>query len=96
MFAEILRGQQRDWLALLAGIDAIYGSPTTILCDEIQNVPGWELIVNRLHRSGRRLILTDDLLLLGAEETGESRETWQGRSAVIRRQPVADWLAMQG
>jgi len=44
--------------ALVAAIDAIYDRPQTILLDEIQNVPGWELVVNRLHRSGRRLILT--------------------------------------
>ncbi|NCA10626.1 ATP-binding protein [bacterium] len=44
--------------ALVAAIDATYGNPRTILFDEIQNVPGWELVVNRLHRSGRRLILT--------------------------------------
>jgi predicted AAA+ superfamily ATPase len=44
--------------ALIAAIDAVYGQPQIILFDEIQNVPGWELVVNRLHRSGRRLILT--------------------------------------
>jgi len=44
--------------ALVAAIDAVYGRPQTILFDEIQNVPGWELVVNRLHRAGRRLILT--------------------------------------
>jgi uncharacterized protein len=44
--------------ALVAAIDAVYDRPRTILFDEIQNVPGWELVVNRLHRAGRRLILT--------------------------------------
>jgi len=44
--------------ALVAAIDAVYSQPETLLFDEIQNVPNWELVVNRLHRSGRRLILT--------------------------------------
>ncbi|MEX0669867.1 MAG: ATP-binding protein, partial [Pirellulales bacterium] len=54
--------------ALVAAIDAVYGQPTTILFDEIQNVPRWELVVNRLRRSGRRLILTgSNANLLGSE-----------------------------
>lgn len=44
--------------ALLAAIDARYGHPQTLLFDEIQNVPGWEIVVNRIQRSGRRLVLT--------------------------------------
>lgn len=44
--------------ALVASIDALYDHPQTLLFDEIQNVPGWEIVVNRLQRSGRRLILT--------------------------------------
>ena len=43
---------------LMAAIDAVYENPRLIFFDEIQNMPGWELLVNRLHRSGRRLILT--------------------------------------
>ena len=47
-----------DTDGLLAAVDAIYGEPRLLLFDEIQNVPDWELWVNRLHRQGRRLILT--------------------------------------
>ena len=47
-----------DPSALLAALDAVYGEPSVLLFDEIQNVPNWELWVNRLHRQGRRLILT--------------------------------------
>ena len=43
---------------LLAALDSTYGNPVLILLDEIQNVPNWELWVNRLQRQGRRLILT--------------------------------------
>jgi|688.fasta_scaffold174655_5 hypothetical protein len=44
MFHDILLAQHREWQALL-------GEPHTILFDEIQNVQGWEIVVNRLRRS---------------------------------------------
>jgi predicted AAA+ superfamily ATPase len=47
-----------DTDGLLAALDSVYGNPGLILLDEIQNVPNWELWVNRLQRQGRRLILT--------------------------------------
>jgi predicted AAA+ superfamily ATPase len=47
-----------DTDGLLAALDSVYGEPPLILLDEIQNVPNWELWVNRLQRQGRRLILT--------------------------------------
>lgn len=43
---------------LMQGLHATYGETKTILFDEIQNVPKWELFVNRLHRSGYNLVLT--------------------------------------
>lgn len=36
----------------------IYGETKNIFIDEIQNLPQWELFVNRLHREGYNLILT--------------------------------------
>jgi len=53
---------------LLAAVDAVYGNPPLLLLDEIQNLAGWELWVNRLQRCGRRLILTgSNAHLLGSE-----------------------------
>lgn len=44
---------------LMKELHAAYGGEVkTILFDEIQNLPGWELFVNRLHRAGYNLILT--------------------------------------
>lgn len=43
---------------LLKEMHVVYGDTKTILFDEIQNLPGWEMFVNRLHRSGYNLILT--------------------------------------
>jgi len=42
----------------LVSINEVYSNPKTILFDEIQNVPKWELFVNRLQRRGYNLILT--------------------------------------
>lgn len=43
---------------LMKKLHAAYGNVKTILFDEIQNLPNWELFVNRLHREGYNLVLT--------------------------------------
>ena len=43
---------------ILSAIRAVYSDPGTLLFDEIQNVGQWEIIVNRLHRDGYKLLLT--------------------------------------
>ncbi len=43
---------------LMKELHAVYGNVRTILFDEIQNLPNWELFVNRLHREGYNLVLT--------------------------------------
>ena len=43
---------------LIAAVNAVYDNPRNLLLDEIQNLPRWELFVNRLQRQGLRLILT--------------------------------------
>ena len=43
---------------LVAAVNAVYDNPRHLLLDEIQNLPHWELFVNRLQRQGLRLILT--------------------------------------
>jgi len=43
---------------LMKELHAAYGQVKTILFDEIQNLPHWELFVNRLHRAGYNLVLT--------------------------------------
>lgn len=58
----------RDNDSLLAACDAVYRRPDLLLLDEIQNLPRWELLVNRLLRAKRRLILTgSNAHLLSAE-----------------------------
>ena len=43
---------------LMKELHAAYGQVKTVLFDEIQNLVGWELFVNRLHREGYNLVLT--------------------------------------
>ena len=43
---------------LLSELKQVYGDTKYILLDEIQNLPGWELFANRLHRAGYNLVLT--------------------------------------
>ncbi|MFA4825374.1 MAG: ATP-binding protein [Methanoregula sp.] len=47
-----------DYDEILAAVDSVYGNPKALLLDEIQNLPKWELFVNRLARQGYDLIIT--------------------------------------
>ena len=43
---------------LIAEINMVYERPTTIFFDEIQNLPRWELFINRLQRQGYNIVVT--------------------------------------
>ncbi len=47
-----------DYDAILAALRMVYGETRNILMDEIQNLPRWELFVNRLYREGYNLVIT--------------------------------------
>ena len=47
-----------DYDEIVSAVNAIYGNPRCLLFDEIQNLPRWELFVNRLQRQGFRLLVT--------------------------------------
>ena len=53
---ERLIGEPFD--KILNAAEDVYGKQKTIVLDEIQNVNNWQLIVNRLHRSGRNVVIT--------------------------------------
>lgn len=56
---ESVPGEEKiDLDELLSELKQVYGDTKYILFDEIQNLPNWELFVNRLHRSGYNLVLT--------------------------------------
>jgi uncharacterized protein len=43
---------------LIAEVERVYEKPAVIFFDEIQNLPRWELFVNRLQRQGYNIIVT--------------------------------------
>ncbi len=53
---ERLAGRSGD--EIVAAINEVSGAPKTLFFDEIQNLPGWELFINRLQREGYHLLLT--------------------------------------
>jgi len=53
-------------------LHAIYGRKKYLLFDEIQNLPDWELFINRLHRQGYNIILTGSNAKLLSKELSTS------------------------
>ena len=47
-----------DYDELVVALDALCGEPRHLLLDEVQNLPKWELFVNRLQRQGYQLTIT--------------------------------------
>ncbi|OGR42011.1 MAG: hypothetical protein A2X28_03330 [Elusimicrobia bacterium GWA2_56_46] len=48
----------KDYDEIIKELHACYGAAKHLLFDEIQNLPGWELFVNRLQRQGYNITLT--------------------------------------
>lgn len=48
----------KEFDELLRAVKAVYGNPEVLLLDEIQNLPEWEIIVNRFQRQGYQLVVT--------------------------------------
>ena len=48
----------KDYDEIIASLNSIYNTPKYLLFDEIQNLPKWELFVNRLQRQGYNLVIT--------------------------------------
>jgi hypothetical protein len=55
--SDILK-ETKNYNGLLNIMFTVYGNVKTILFDEIQNLNGWELFANRLHREGYNVFLT--------------------------------------
>lgn len=47
-----------DYDEIIGAVNAVYGHPRYLFFDEIQNLPRWEMFVNRLQRQGFRLLIT--------------------------------------
>ncbi len=50
--------ETRDYDEIVIAMNSVYNNPKTILFDEIQSLPRWELFANRLQRQGYKLIIT--------------------------------------
>jgi predicted AAA+ superfamily ATPase len=60
--------QLDDYDELVAILDSLYKKPKHLLLDEVQNLPKWELFINRLQRQGYLLTITgSNAHLLGSE-----------------------------
>lgn len=63
---NLLKVQNYD--EIIAGLEEIYPGVKCAIFDEIQNLPQWEIFVNKLQRRGYNLILTgSNARLLGSE-----------------------------
>jgi len=61
-------GAISEYDELLAAVETVYDHPKNLLLDEVQNIPKWELLINRLQRQGYDLIVTgSNAHLLGTE-----------------------------
>ena len=54
----VLVGEKLDLYEFVDELHKFYGDTKFVLFDEIQNLKGWELFANRLHRQGYNLVLT--------------------------------------
>ncbi len=75
-----------DYDDLVAGLAEVYLDTRRLLFDEIQNLPRWELFVNRLQRRGYDLVLTGSNANMLA---GEMATALTGRYAGIEILPFS-------
>ena len=61
-----------DYDEIPTALNEIYGSFDFILFDEIQNLPNWELFINKLQRRGFKIILTGSNAKLLSRELGSA------------------------
>ncbi len=47
-----------DYDEIISAVNSLYNNPKILFLDEIQNLPKWELFVNRLQRQGFNLVIT--------------------------------------
>jgi len=48
----------RNYDEIINALNSVYNNPKYILFDEIQNIPKWELFINRLQRQGYHMVIT--------------------------------------
>jgi len=61
-----------DYDELIKEIYTLYGDKKHLFFDEIQNLPSWELFINKLHRQGYNILLTGSNAKLLSKELATS------------------------
>ncbi|MBM4352941.1 MAG: ATP-binding protein [Deltaproteobacteria bacterium] len=84
-----------DYDELLAALFHVYPEAGVLLLDEIQNLPRWELFVNKLQRRGHNLVLTGSNARM---LSGELATSLTGRYVEIELLPFSfsEFLAARG
>lgn len=67
---RLLNFQVSDFDLLHETLISLFGEKKAFLFDEIQNVPGWERFVRRLHDQGYKFIVTGSNASLLSQELG--------------------------
>jgi len=82
-----------DYDEIVSAVNTVYGNPHWLLLDEIQNLPRWEMFVNRLQRQGIRLLITGSNANLLSSELA-THLTGRYTSAVLFPFSFSEYLAM--
>jgi len=64
----------------------LYGQEPTVFFDEVQNIPGWEKFINRIHEKGYKIFITGSNASLLSSEISTSLT---GRNMVLRLYPFS-------
>ena len=81
-----------DYDEIVSAVNTVYGNPHYLLFDEIQNLPRWEMFVNRLQRQGFRLLITGSNANLLSSELA-THLTGRHTSAVLFPFSFSEYLA---
>lgn len=85
----------KDYDEIVVSMNSVYGNPKFVLLDEIQNLPKWELFVNRLQRQGYNLVVTGSNAMLLSKELATHIT---GRHVLIQILPFSfrEYLGFEG
>jgi hypothetical protein len=84
-----------DYDEILGAIKAVYGNPHHLFFDEIQNLPRWELFVNRLQRQGFKILITGSNANLLSSELS-THLTGRHTAMVLFPFSFGEYLTMSG
>ncbi len=84
-----------DYDEILGAIKAVYGNPQHLFFDEIQNLPRWELFVNRLQRQGFKMLITGSNANLLSSELS-THLTGRHTAVVLFPFSFSEYLTMSG